>query len=115
MRVLVSHFFDCAAQVAAGDQRVMDIQQVFGFEHAVVCRQIHQLADVMRRADGQVLSGEQLTRLAGFSQPLASLLIASGRRQGPGQLGGGGEIAEARQPFEDFRIFEDMQGFCVHV
>ena len=54
-RELRLHFFEGLLQLAAGDQRGLDIQQVGGIQHAAVPGQVHLLADVVRAADGQVV------------------------------------------------------------
>ena len=104
-----------AAQVAGGDQRGFDVQQICRGEHTAVIRQVDHLADIACPADGQVgVGGEQRHRFTRLSLALAGELDIRGRGQGAGFVRRGGEGAVASQPLEDLRVFQCCQRFGVH-
>ena len=102
-------------QLAARDQRGLDIQQLLRIEHAAARRQVRSRADIVGATDADVVMGrEQPAGFAGLFQPGEGQVIGVGRFELARQRHRGGEIAETGQPLENLRVFENVQSFRVH-
>ena len=103
-----------ALEFAAGDQRVFNIQQILCFEHAAAPGQCHLFAHIMRAADTDILGGDQPSGFGRFLLAQHGDIIGSGRFKGTRQRRRGRKIAVGGQAFEDFGVFENVQGLTIH-
>ena len=113
-RVLRLHLLEGLLQLAARDQRGLDIQHVGGIQHPAVSGEVHLLADVVRAADGQVVQREQLARFGRFLLAGAGQFEAGGRLKLARQSLRGAEVAVGGQAFEHLGIFDDVESLAVH-